>query len=413
MRASLLVALLCAGCDPGCSPAPAHRDAPGPAATRMISPRCAEEARAASVVLPPGTGEVDSLSVACDGERLGAFILRGHVLSWTSRRTATRAPFSEPVVIATGADRLGPVAVDAPYGPVAWRSPTAGLDAERDDVWAGLVHELDGGASSVRGDALLPAGAVGLGVPFAQRTPRGARVLATLARQGVAPATLDIALTLGRDEPTEVTDLSGAQPGQVEAWDAASKITLARVDEDGASYLEARRDGAAIGRHRLRAPEALLVPRGERTEQGSVFAVGEFAVGRGDAGSCVGQPGGLCVRPGRVLLLLVPPRGAIREIEVAPRGVPDAIAYDGRAVTVLYVEPVTDESTAQRAARVDLSRGGRESLDLAPPQGFPSIDTPRLARCRGELWLVSAISMPRGDAPRLAVTALPLACMMR
>lgn len=413
MRAPLLLALLATGCDPGCRAPPPEPTPPPEPAPREVSPRCAAEARAASVVFPPGTGDIDGLSVACRDGLLGAFILRGHVLSHTARRTSSRGSFSAPVVVGTGADRLGPVATDAPGGPVAWRSPTAGLDAERDDVWAAWLRPADGGDRVARGDAVFPEGVVGLGVPFARTGPRGILVLATVARQGVAPSTHTLEITPGREEPAEVRDLAGGRPGHVEAWEPARGLTLARVEDDGASYLEARRGSEVLGRHRLRAPEAVVVPRGEATGAGAVFAVGEFAVGRGDAGACVGQPGGICVRPGRVYLLVVPPSGPLREIEVAPQGVPDALGYDGRAVTVLYVEPAADASTTQRAARIDVERGGRASLDLSPPEGFPPIDAPRLARCGDELWLVSAISLPEPAGPRVGVTALPLSCVLR
>ena len=87
MRAAVLLSVLVAGCDPGCRAPPA-----APPATDVLAPqrevpaRCVEEVRAASVVFPPGSGDVDALSVACHEGTLGVFALRGHVLSWTARR---------------------------------------------------------------------------------------------------------------------------------------------------------------------------------------------------------------------------------------------------------------------------------------------------------------------------------------
>jgi len=127
----------------------------------------------------------------------------------------------------------------------------------------------------------------------------------------------------------------------------------------------------------------------------------------------VGQPGEICVRPGRVALLVVPPQGAMRELEVAPQGVPDALAWDGDAITVLYVEPGPEESTAQRAARIDVRSGARDRVALSPPEGFPPIDLPRLARCGDDLWMVAAVSVDERGARRVGVTALPLACVLR
>lgn len=405
------------GCRDACrerTPEPALSPPEAPPA-REVSARCAAEVANASVVTPPGTGDIDALSVGCREGTLGVFILRGHVLSWTARAAAQGEAFSRPVVVSTGADRLGPVAADAPEGPVAWRSPVAGLDvSERDDVWGATVTRADGGASARRGDAVLPEGVLGLGVPFA-RMERGAlRVMAAVAREGVAPSTVSLDLTLGRESPAQVTALPAGDAGQIEAWEPARDVTLSRVEEGGVAYLEARFARGGRARYRVSAPEVVVVPRGAATEAGAVFLVGEFAVGRGDGGACVGAPGGICVRPGRVSLLVARAgEDALRAIEVAPRGIPDALAAEGRTVTALYVEPGDGEATTQRAARVDALTGAREALDLAPPQGFPAIDSPQLARCGEDLWLVAAIAQGGGTVDRTAVTALPLACLLR
>jgi len=336
------------------------------------------------------------------------------VLSWTTRADRPGASFSPPVVVSTGADRLGPVARDAPHGPVAWRSPIAGLDPpERDVLWAAVLQRADGGAVSTRGDAIMPDGFVGLGVPFVRVTPAGVSVLATVAREGVAPMGVAVTVSPGSDAPATVTAPRAEVQGSVEAWEPRTGTLLARVQRDGGSWIEAHRGARPLGRVRVRSPELLVLPRGEDTAAGVVFAAGEFAVGRGDAGACVGQPGGICVRPGRVLLWVFSPDGSVRELEVAPRGVPDALADDGDAVTVLYVEPGTGDSAAQRAARVDVRSGARDSVALSPPEGFPPVDTPRLARCGDELWMVAAITLDASAAARVGVTALPLSCVLR
>lgn len=415
MRAAVLLSLLVAGCDPGCRAPPAAplaTDVPAP--QREVPARCVEEVRAASVVFPPGSGDVDALSVACHDGALGVFALRGHVLSWTSRNDRAGEGFSPPLVVGTGADRLGPVAHDAPQGPVAWRSPVADLDTpQRDDVWAGLVQRGDGGFAALRGDALLPEGTLGLGVPFVRVNPAGLFAVATVARQGVEPGSVSLRIFPGREESAPVALPLVTAPGHIEAWEPRTDTVLARVQREGASWLEARRGEVVLSRVRVRSPEMVVVSRGESTPAGAVFAVGEFAVGRGDGGACVGQPGGICVRPGRVTLLVVPPQGAMRELEVAPEGVPDALAWDGDAITVLYVEPGPEESTAQRAARIDVRSGARDRVALSPPEGFPPIDLPRLARCGDDLWMVAAVSVDERGARRVGVTALPLACVLR
>lgn len=401
-----------AGCRDACrerAPEPVL-SAPEAPPRREVSARCAAEVTHASVAIPPGTGDIDALSVGCRDGTLGVFIVRGHVLSWTARSTAQGEGFSRPVVVSTGADRLGPVAADAPYGPIAWRSPVAGLDvSERDDVWGGVVSRDDGGVSTQRGDTVLPDGVAGLGVPFA-RMDRGAlRVRASVAREGVAPSTVSLDLTLGRESPAQLTALPAGERGQIEAWEPSRDVTLSRVEEGDVAYLEARFAQGAAARHRIASREMVVVPRGVATEAGAVFLVGEFALGREDGGACVGAPGGICVRPGRVSLLIAR-AGEVRVIEVAPRGIPDAVVSEGRAVTVLYVEPGEGDATTQRAARVDVETGARASLDLSPPEGFPAIDSPQLARCGDDLWLVASIAQEGG---RAGVTAIPLTCVLR
>jgi hypothetical protein len=409
VRRALALAALLHGCDNGCrgpSPEPVAAP-PAPAPPRVVSARCAAEVAAASVVSPPGTGDIDALTAGCDGTTLGVFVLRGHVLSWTARSLATGAAFARPTVVSTGADRLGPTGSDAPEGPVAWRSPIAGLDEpERDDVWAARVLRGDGGARISRGDTVLPEGVAGLGVPFAIASPAGLRVRAAVAREGVAPSTVSLDLAMGRDAPTLLAALPTATTGQIEAWESAGEISLARVDEGTARFLEARGRDGRVARWAVPAPEVVVVPRGVRTARGAAFLVGEFALGEGDAGGCVGAPGGACVRPGAVSVLVFE-NGSLRAVPVAPRGVPDALAAEGDAVTALYVEPAAAEGGEQRAARVDLRSGARTELMLAPPAGFPPIDSPQLARCGGELWLVAAVSLRDGAG----VTALPLSCL--
>jgi hypothetical protein len=57
--------------------------------------------------------------------------------------------------------------------------------------------------------------------------------------------------------------------------------------------------------------------------------------------------------------------------------------------------------------------GARDRVALSPPEGFPPIDLPRLARCGDDLWMVAAVSVDERGARRVGVTALPLACVLR
>ena len=402
------------GCRDACREAPPEPASAPPErpATREVPARCAAEVGRASVAIPPGTGDIDALAAGCRDGVLGVFALRGHVLSWTARGTAAGEPFSRPVVVSTGADRLGPVAMDAPEGPVAWRSPVAGLDEpERDDVWAARIVRADGGSVAPRGDVVLPAGVAGLGVPFARAVSHGVRVLATVAREGVAPSTVSLDLALARESPATLDALPPGAPGQIEAWEPARAVTLSRVDEGGGAFLEARFPDGGSARHRIDAPEMVVVPRGVETGEGAAFLVGEFAVGREDGGACVGAPGGICVRPGRVSLLIARAgERTLRALEVAPRGIPDTLAAVGSSVTVLFVEPGEGDASTQRAAQVDVATGARTTIDLAPPQGFPSIDAPQLVRCGDALWLVSSIAQDRVGA---GITAIPMDCLSR
>lgn len=387
----------------------------------MMSPRCGREIERAAVSFPPGAGAIESVTATCSHGTLALFVVRGHTLTRVERGLAEASGFSPPRVISTGVDRLGPVAPDAIDGPLAWRSPLAGMDDERDDVWAAALAPLDAGASVLRGDVLIPAGLVGLGIvaPGA-RTQAGVTVYAGFGRATEDPSTARLTVRIGRDEPDQPAEVSRAIAGELKAWEASRHVALSRVEADGATWLEATWvDGGAHARHRLGSHHALVTSRGVSAAGSSAFLVGEFTLGHDDAGACVSVGEGVCVRAGALYVLLAGAPGTpLERVEIAPRALPDSLASRGTELTALYVSPdERPEQTTQRAMRLDVAHREATPLAFTPPAGFGAIDGPSLVGCDDGVWLAAQIAVPLGDDPdastRAAVTALPLECLAR
>ena len=426
-RAALL-ALALTGCKRGCAgdappaePA-AHHEAPQPPPPPLtLSPRCVREIVRAPVVTAPGTGAIDTIAPTCSGGTLALFVVRGHTLSRLTRSTAAASGFDAPETWSTGVDRLGPVAPDAVRGPVTWRSPLAGIDPdERDDLWAAALGEGDAGVVVTRGDALLPAGIAGIGAPVVQeRSAAGVTLLATVARPQEGPFTARVRVTLGRDEPAQPTELPTWAEGELKAWEPSRGVGLARVETPGGAWLEATwAAGGARVRHQLGGRHALVAPRGVAVGGRSVFGVGEFERGAGDAGACLVMGEGMCVRPtGMYALVAGAPGAALERVELAEAGLPDAIAARGDALWVLYLAPEDDgngaQTPSQRAARVDLAHREVTPLVLSPPRGFGAIDGPTLVACDDGVWMAAELVTDEDAGARGSVTALPLECFAR
>jgi hypothetical protein len=391
------------------------------------SQRCVQEVTRASVVAAPGTGPVDQITATCARATLAMYVVRGGVLSRVARRTAPASPYGAPSVVSTGVDHLGPVAPEAIDGPLAWRSPLTGLDEhERDDVWAAVIQAPDGGEVQVlRGDALMPVGAVGLGEVVADaRTATGVNVLASIARAEQTPTAVRVPIVLGRDEPGAPTDLVDEVPGELKAWEASRRVALARIEDADGAALEATWLGmhAPRVRYRLSSRYVLVVARGVEAAGRAVFVVGEFALGRGDAGVCMHLGEGMCVRAtGMYLLVAGAPGSALTRIDVSEDGLPDALAARGGEVVVLYMAPdenaLRDMRPAQHAVRVDVAHREVTPLTFAPPEGLGAIDGPTLVSCEDGVWMAAEVALPTSDAPdaatRSVVTALPLECLAR
>jgi hypothetical protein len=419
LRRSLALVVFTAGCERGCLEGPvpeAPRAVEAPvdvsAAPTAMSPRCARELAEPRAFVAPGSGGVDTLAAACAGDTLAAFVVRGGTLSRTLRSTREGAAFEAPVVVSTGVDRLGPVAVDAVDGPVAWRSPMVGDDeSERDDVWAAVLSRRDGGVAVLRGDVLMPAGAAGLGVVAPWRDAQGALgVYASVGRVGAAPSTVRLRVVPGRDEPGAAGPMTAVIPGELKAWEASRRVALARVEEGAAVYLEASwGEGGPRSRRALGSRYALVSQRGVSAGGRSVFLVGEFALSDADGGECMRVGAGVCVRPGAMYLLVAGEAGSpLERIDVAREGVPDAIAARDGAVTALYVA-----RGEQRLARVQVASGAVTPRALRAPEGFGAIDGPTLAACDDGVWLLAEVTRvaDEGAAPRSGVTAVPVECL--
>lgn len=428
-RRAVALAALVAGCQRACGGGnappepvrtePARAEPPPPPLT--LSARCVEEIARASVAIAPGSGAIDTITPTCAGDSLALFVVRGHTLSRLTRRTAAGSAFDAPEPWATGVDRLGPVAPDAVRGPVAWRSPLAGVEPdERDDVWAAMLIDGDGGPSVRRGDALLPSGVAGVGVPAPmERTAAGVSLLATVARPGEAPFTARVRVTLGIDAPAEPAELPSAMPGELKAWEPSRGVGLARVEDASGAWLEATwTAGGARARHRLGARHALVASRGVAVGGRSAFVVGEFERGASDGGACLVMGEGMCVRPtGLYALVAGEPGAALERVPIANVGLPDAVAARNGELWVLYLAHEEDAAgalaPAQRAARVDVAHRAVTSLTLTPPRGFGAIDGPALVACDDGVWLAAELAAEGAETPSGRVTALPLECLAR
>jgi hypothetical protein len=297
----------------------------------------------------------------------------------------------------------------------------AGIDAdERDDVWSAFITRDDAsGLNVLRGDALMPAGVAGLGVPVpVAREGRTVALLATIGREGTPPASVRVRVTAGNEAPVNVTDLTSELSGELKAWEPSRRVALARTGgADGAALEATWLDATARSRHRTESRLTLVVSRGVRVGDRSFFAVGEFLLGRTETAACLTVGEGLCVRPGALYLLVAGEAGApLERVEVAPQGLPDSIAAQGDTLTVIYLgarETATRELVAeQRVVRVRWPSREVTPLVLEPPDDFADIDRPSLVACEDGIWVVTEVSLARRDAgPLSAVTALPLECL--
>ncbi len=419
LRRALALVVFTAGCERGCLDGPvpeAPRAVAGPidvpVAPVAMSPRCARELAEPRAFVAPGSGGVDTIAAACAGDTLAVFVARGGTLSRALRSTREGAAFEAPTVVSTGVDRMGPVAVDGVEGPVAWRSPLVGLDDdERDDVWAAVLARRDGGVAVLRGDVLMPAGAAGLGVVAPWRDGQGALgVYASVGRVGAVPSTVRLRVLAGRDAPGAAGAMTTVIPGELKAWEASRRVALARVEEGAAVYLEASwGEGGARSRHALASRYALVSQRGVSAGGRSVFLVGEFALADADGGACMRVGAGACVRAGAMYLLVAGEAGsALERVDVAPEGVPDAIAARDGVVTVLYVA-----QGEQLLAQVRMADGAVTPRSLRAPDGFGAIDGPTLVACDDGVWLAAEVTRvaDEGAAPRSGVTAVPVECL--
>ncbi len=412
--ACVLFACILPGCTRGCTStvpvSPPVQDIPP--TSPSVSSRCVREITRAAVFLPPGTGDIDSVLPACTGDTLALYVLRSDVLSRATRSLRPGAGFGRTLTISTGADRVGAINPTTVDGPIAWRSPIAGLDLpERDDLWTALVISPDGGTDTVlRGDVLMPAGVIGLGAPVVGQSLHGRiELLATIARAGEDPLTARVSVSPGHDG---VEIPAGAAPrvldGELRAWEPLRGVALTRVVQpSGDVVLQASRPGGVAVSLPMTAREVLVAPRGADAAGETVFATAGFALG-GDAGTCL-DIGGMCVTPGPVELL-VATAGSLRRVTVAPSGLPDTVTAQGHEVTVMYV----DETGSQRAARVSLPEGHVHLLTLVPPEGMPSMDHPALVTCEDGVWLAMEVALGTDDGgTHSAVTAAPLECFVR
>ena len=429
-----LAALLLSGCGRGCAeretpPEPrvarSHGSDDVPVAPPpQRSARCVREVTAAAVSIPAGSGPLDAFVPVCAHGTLALYVVRGHILSRVERATDPGAPFGPVEVLSTGVDRLGPVAPEALDGPLAWRSPTAGLDeVERDDVWAAVRAAGDAGARVLRGDALLPAGVEGLGAPVAWRAQGDAvTVLAGVGRRDAPPSVSRVTVRVGSDRPSQPAELPTLVEGELHAFEASRGVALSRVAGPGEpAWVLTWLDGMRASRVPARAPFGLVVGRGVSVDGRSAFVMGEFALGNPDAGPCVRMGGDLCVVPAGLSVLLArgPDEAPVR-LAIGDGALPDSVAARGHELTVLYVSAGAS-GTAQRAARVDVRDGSVTPLVFAPPEGFGAIDGPAVVNCDDGVWMAAEIALERADeagdpsraAPRRAVTALPMECLVR
>lgn len=408
-----------AGCRDGCrGPTPEGTPPAAPSVTsRRVSSRCVREVNGAHVATVPGAGDIASLSVACRGETLAVFALRGGSLSRVTRSRSPASRFTEPLVLGEGVDRPGPVGHDAVDGPVAWRAPTAS-DDDPDAFGAAMVRHVDGGFEVARGDGLAAPGLVGVGELVARRSGAGVTLTGSWGAEATPPSLRAVTVTLDglREAPRTPAMVDLGAAGEVKAWEPLHDDVLTRDDDEGGAALTLRRPGGAVTRHALAGPWVQVHPRGVSAAGRAVFLLGEFSVGAGDGGACVPLGPGVCVRPGPVSLLVFGAEAeAPRVIALATAGVPDALAAHDADVTALWAETRAGADTAtQRAARVDVRTGRVEPLTLSPPEGLGPIDAPALADCADGVWIAAEVRVPRRDGGETsAVAALPLECLVQ
>ncbi len=432
-RRSALALLLLAGpgCTRGCrepapvTEAPAPRDDPPPA--MLYSPDCVTEIDRARVARIPGRGDLDQVVATCAEGRLALWTLRGHTLGRVARDTRPGAPFDAPLEVSTGADRLGAVAEDAVRGPLAWRSPTTGLDDEHDTLWAALLAPTpDGGLDAVRrGSVLVPAGVTGLGAPVARQARPGAvEALAGFGQAGSLPFVASVSVPLegpsaAQEAPPTIPMPTARTTGELVAYAPGHDLQLVRIGAEadggpGTSLRAVWPDGTHQS-YPLRGRNVLPLPRGVSVGARTAFLVGEFALG---GSGCMALSPELCVRPGALSVLVAAgPGEALRAIEVAPAGLPDGMALGPDGLEVLYVAPGSGASgeTAQRGATVGVVDGHVRARTLTAPPGMGSLDSPTLVSCRDGVWIAMGVSVPSGgDGGRtMAVTALPWSCVAR
>ncbi len=401
-----------------------------PGRTPAMRARCNQEVARGAVATIPGTGALDAMIPACDGDTLAVYALRGHTLTRLTRSLTPGSTFRLPDPVATGADRLGALAFDGVNGPLAWRSPTVLLDEGVGDEWwvAWLEGATDGGSARVhRGSAVMPTGAEGLGViaPIGRRGD-AVEVLATIARQGGNPQLVRATVPTGGEELERFAqDPPSIGEGELKAWEGTTHTAVVfAIADDGGSVLRAVRvvdtpgEGAhAIGEvpmarsHVLVSPTGIALPGGD-----ALFAYNEFDVVRRGAGPCLALDETLCVQPGAVRMLRVAGTGGARVYDVMPSGLIDTVVLEhDSTVLALYVNAI-GETRAQHAVRFDAATGAVRRVTLAPSDEMPPLDHPTLVRCGGEAWLAAEVVVEGTDAGRAretAVMAVPAACIVQ
>lgn len=426
LRVALVLMVSLAGCwsrQCGVLSVPSAIDAGTSVMASFDRERCRRELAHASVAVPPGLGAIDGLMPTCGADgSLVIWTLRGHTLSRVSRSRVPGSSFAIPEVVATGADRVGPVAVDGVLGPVAWRTPTTAIEElDADEWWVAFIDsEAVPGHRVRRGSVLMPPGVVGLGVlaPVA-RTEEGVEVMGTIARTGMHPRIVRYTVHAPRDEVESLSgDPEALCEGELKAYETVHRVALAlAVEPEGRTVLRAlQRVGTAMvqrGRIGLSRGHVLVVPRGVARGGTSLFVFSEFDVAtRGS--SCLVLGDSLCVVPGAVVLVRVDASG-VTTLTVAQQGLVDTFTLDDRDRAVVFY--VLGNEQSQRAARIDLDRGMVERLNLVPTDELPPLDHPALVRCGREPWLTAEVLIDTGgDAGGVStergVIAVPLECVL-
>lgn len=351
-------------------------------------------------VLPGAEGEVDQLSASCDGHMLGVWALRGHTLDHMTREASEGSHWSPATRVTASADRLGAVDPRHPYGPVVWRAPTLGGSDERDDLW-----RFDHGRE---GDALAPAGVVGVGFPSTFER----RVIAGFARQGEAPFIARVEVPLGLRRPSEARP-ERVMVGELLAVDHAGDVLLTRVVTESGPALVFRFDDGSTSRVQLDNAMVNVHPRGVSVGGRSVFLVGEMHASP-DGGGCVDLGPGRCIVPGEVSLLVAAHGRPVQRWPLDEHALPDGLAVDHGAALALWVRPVVgSDTTFERAARVEIPSGRVHTLTLTAPPGVEALDNAALTTCGDTAWITFPSRRAPGDGGGAAVMALPWSCVAR